>query len=58
MKKKYLLLIPILFILSFAVRVYALGSGLDYTVVFEHDVDSKFKNFLFFWFNPPSLMKF
>ena len=45
MKKKYLLLIPILFILSFAVRVYALGSGLDYTVVFEHDVDSKFKNF-------------
>ncbi len=45
MKKKYLLLIPILILMFFAHKVYAIELGLESSVVFEHDVDTKFKNF-------------
>ena len=46
MKKKYLLLIPLLFLICFVTRVKAIDIGLDSSVVFEHDVDSNFKNFV------------
>ena len=45
MKKHYLLLIPILVLISFVNKVNAIELGLESSVVFEHDVDTKFKNF-------------